>query len=280
MNKFGGEWTEDKMTVFMKYVKAFLQIMKNKRFYKLLYFDGFAGSGSISQNDDFEIIQGVATQVLSIDEPREFDIYYFVEKNKKNADHLRNLISQRFPNKKAFVAQDNCNQKIIDLANFLNREENKNYRGLVFIDPYGMQLQWSAMQALKGINVDVWLLFPSGIGVGRLLRRDGKIESTWMNRLIKFTGMTEEDIMAYFYRTETTNTLFGEELTIYKEKKAVERAVELYKKRIQKESLFKYVSESLVLKNSIGFTMYDFFMCTNNPIALKIANDINKIHRK
>ena len=44
MNGFGGKWTHDKIEVFMKYLDAYMQIMKKHPYWKLLYFDGFAGS--------------------------------------------------------------------------------------------------------------------------------------------------------------------------------------------------------------------------------------------
>lgn len=47
MNKFGGDWTKKKIEILVEYAKAYLEIMKSRSYYKLLYFDGFAGSGFI-----------------------------------------------------------------------------------------------------------------------------------------------------------------------------------------------------------------------------------------
>lgn len=47
MNEFGGNWTKIKIEILVKYAKAYLTIMKSRTFFKLLYFDGFAGSGEI-----------------------------------------------------------------------------------------------------------------------------------------------------------------------------------------------------------------------------------------
>jgi hypothetical protein len=58
MNKFGGVWTQEKIEIFMKYVPAYLTIMnaqmRDKLYaknWKLIYFDGFAGSGTIQTED-------------------------------------------------------------------------------------------------------------------------------------------------------------------------------------------------------------------------------------
>lgn len=52
-SSWGGQWTEEKLDAFEKYVNAYLTIMnpnREKYHWKLIYFDGFAGSGS--RNDD------------------------------------------------------------------------------------------------------------------------------------------------------------------------------------------------------------------------------------
>ena len=48
-SSWGGQWTEEKLDAFEKYVNAYLTIMnsfREKNKWKLIYFDGFAGSGS------------------------------------------------------------------------------------------------------------------------------------------------------------------------------------------------------------------------------------------
>jgi three-Cys-motif partner protein len=275
MNDFGGKWTEEKIEAFIKYVKEYLQIMKNRPHFRLLYFDGFAGSGTITPDEDpNEFIQGVATQVLSISEPREFDVYLFVEKDPDNAERLENLISSRFSDKRVRVAVGDCNEKLLQLASYLRGPERKNDRALAFIDPYGMQLSWNSIEALRGLDMDVWILVPTGIAIGRLLRNDGEISSGWMSRLQDFLGMTPEDIKRHFYREETRHTLFGDETVVVKQERATERAGQLYRDRIRSANIFRFVSEPLIMRNSKNSVMYHFILCSNNAVALKIANDI------
>src|SRR5450432_1020441 len=81
-NKFGGSWTEQKISILETYAIQFLKVFKNKPNEKLLYFDGFAGSGSIeldSKNEDeSRMIEGAAIKILRIENPRAFNMYYFV----------------------------------------------------------------------------------------------------------------------------------------------------------------------------------------------------------
>jgi hypothetical protein len=49
ISSWGGSWTQEKLDAFEKYVNAYLTIMnkhRDKNHWKLIYFDGFAGSGS------------------------------------------------------------------------------------------------------------------------------------------------------------------------------------------------------------------------------------------
>lgn len=278
MKNFGGQWTFDKIEIFIKYVKAYIEIMKVHPYWKLIYFDGFAGSGEIihTENDELTLFEGMAKRILQIDDPKSFDIYYFVDKNEDNTKKLNDYIEKDFAYKKQiiYIVNDDCNKKLIDLANFLQKPENKNYKVLAFIDPYGMQVNWDSIKSLKGLPIDMWILVPTGIGVNRLLKKDCQISDEWLLKLKSFLGLSEDKILSYFYSEVAENTLFGEEVKICKVNQAIEKAGILYKEQLH--SVFKYVSNPFLMKNKTGSTLFHFFMASNNAIAQKIANEIIK----
>jgi three-Cys-motif partner protein len=121
--------------------------MKNRRFFKLLYFDGFAGSGFIikDKKTGIDVTVGAARRIIEISDPRPFDTYYFVEKNPKNFALLEENTKKAFPDKAIHAVQDDCNKKLVDLANFLRDPKNKNYRTLAYVDPCGMQVEWRSI---------------------------------------------------------------------------------------------------------------------------------------
>jgi three-Cys-motif partner protein len=278
MNKFGGIWTEIKIEAFLKYADAYLQIMKTRKFYRLHYFDGFAGSGTISPDEETDqFIKGVAAQILSITEPRKFDEYTFIEKDANHAYSLKALIEAEFPDRNANVLVGDCNDKLLELAGHMRHPDNKNDRTLAFLDPYGMQLGWETLDALRGLDMDVWILVPTGIGITRLLKNDGDIPPAWMARLVTFFGMPEDEIKRHFYRQEIQFDMFsGEETVLMKHNNAAERAARLYRSRITAANIFRFVSDALVMCNSKKSVLYHFILCSNNAKAMKIANDINK----
>jgi three-Cys-motif partner protein len=274
MNQFGGNWTVQKMEMVVDYAKAYLVIMNKHTQFRTLYFDGFAGSGDIFREDetDLEIIKGTAVRVLEIVSPKKFDRYYFVEKDENNKNELERIIKESFSDRHYNVVAEDCNIKLLSMAEFLKK--NRNYRVLAFVDPYGMSVNWSSIEALRGLGVDLWILVPTGMGVNRLLKRDFKISEAWLLKLEQFLGLPRNEILDYFYKQTVTNTLFGEETMITKEKDAIEKAGNLYRKRLNE--VFQFVSEPYKMKNSTGTIMYHFMMASNNKAAQKIANDIIK----
>lgn len=280
MNKFGGDWTEKKIEILVEYAKAYLDIMNvyAKRYnWKLLYFDGFAGSGEIVRiNDDqlqfdIKVTIGAARRIIEIDQPRPFDEYYFVEKDLNFFKELETNTKKAFPKKKIFAVQDDCNKKMLDLSNYLRNPKNKNYRTLAYIDPCGMQVEWRSIECLRGLPMDMWVLVPTGLGVNRLLKNNGQISDAWLERLEKFLGLDRDTIENHFYKKQ--QNLFGE-VMITKVQDAINKSAKLYHNRLK--SVFDYVSNAYELKNSANSIMYHLFLTSNNKTAIKIANDIVK----
>lgn len=277
MNKFGGDWTENKIEILVEYAKAYLTIMKvftAKYDWKLLYFDGFAGSGFIKKGNEenLKMIVGAASRILEIESPGAFDLYYFVEKEPSNISLLKQNTIDIFPNKNIHIVETDCNEKIHSMSTFLTSKKGKKYRTLAYIDPCGMQLNWSSLETLQKLSVDAWILIPTGMGVNRLLKKDGKISDAWLSKLEIFLGMNQQDIRNHFYNEEIIPTLFGDEVKITKEQQAIEKSADLYSERLKK--LFKFVSKPYILKNSANSVMFHFLMVSNNQSAVKVANEI------
>lgn len=272
MNQFGGDWTKIKIEILVEYAKAYLTIMKDRTFFKLMYFDGFAGSGFIIRENkvDVEITVGAARRIVEINDPRAFDSYYFVEKDPENFKLLEKNTKNSFPKKKIYAVCEDCNKKLVDLSNFLRNPKNKNYRTLAYIDPCGMQVEWRSIEGLRNLPIDLWVLVPTGLGVNRLLKNDGKISNSWMTRLEIFLGLTKEEIEKHFYKK--TETLFSDLMFVQKEKDAIEKSAKLYRNRLKE--VFSFVSKPYELRNSTNSTMYHLFLASNTEVAVKIGNDI------
>jgi three-Cys-motif partner protein len=269
-DQWGGNWTLKKINIFIKYLKAYLEIMKNRNF-ELIYFDGFAGSGKIvPEAENKSLIESVALQVLAINHQKTFDIYYLVELDKKKALHLEKVIKEKYTQNNIFVSQEDCNKKLTSLAHYLQR--NRDSRCLAFIDPFGMQVNWSSLIEFKTVCCDMWLLVPTGVAVNRMLTTKGDIDPIWLEKLGKFFGLTKEEIKTHFYETKTKLTLFGEETYDEKKANAINKIITLYNQQLK--SIWKHVSKAYPMKNNNGIILYHFIFASQNKNGKKIADEI------
>lgn len=288
---WGGSWTEEKLDAFEKYVNAYLTIMnihKDKYGWKLIYFDGFAGSGSRNEdnsqkvselmhelfNDEFIVeeelnaYKGAAERVLSIKQSG-FDWYYFIENNKEACQQLEERLMPYRCEKSLVFRTSDANDEVLKLAKSLHT--NKKLTSLVLLDPFGMQVDWASIEMLKGTRTDLWILIPTGVIVNRLL--DRKCHLTHIEKLTSFFGKDEDYLKRYFYEKKTVGTLFGEEEIIEKVKKPIEKIAQLYVEQLK--TIFKHVTDRpLVLYNTRNTPIFHFACASNNQNAIKIASQI------
>lgn len=290
-SSWGGQWTEEKLDAFEKYVNAYLTIMnsyREKNKWKLIYFDGFAGSGSrnekkkekdsallldffkdsILQKEELNLYKGAAERVLSIPQ-RGFDYYYFVDKDKESSLKLHKLLS-RFENEKTLVYRNSdANKQIEMLASAMQKD--RKFASLVLLDPFGMQVDWNSIEMLKDTRTDLWILIPTGVIVNRLLDRKGEL--THIDKLTSFFGKDEEFLREYFYTKTIEQTFFGDIERIKKVEKPIQKITELYIQQLK--DIFKHVTpKPLVLYNSRNTPIFHFACASNNPTAIRIANEI------
>jgi three-Cys-motif partner protein len=277
---WGGPWTEKKLQAFSKYVSAYLNIMKNFPYWETIYFDGFAGSGTKDKEiktdlyiqlqiteEEEKTYKGAAERVLTLQDDLAFDFYYFIDKKEESLLKLKDKL-KGFEGKKIEYRSGDANKWIRELAKAL---KTKEYAALVFLDPFGMQIDWSSIEELKGTRSDVWILVPTGVIVNRLL--DKAAELKYIDKLESFFGMTEQEIKAIFYKQEVKTTLFGDEESIIKIGKPIEMIAKIYAQRMK--TIWKHVTEEpLVLKNRNGVPIFHFVFASNNENALKIAKQI------
>ena len=89
---------------------------------------------------------------------------------------------------------------------------NKNWkrewaRGVLFLDPYAMQVEWDTIKAIASTEVfDLWYLFPV-MAVNRLLKKDGKITEANKKRLDRIFGTPHWK--EAFYRRDYQEFNFG-----------------------------------------------------------------------
>lgn len=286
-------WTEQKLDAFEAYVKAYLTNMNKVRDrykWRLLYFDGFAGSGTRSAEEirqesnglkemfgeelvasrELQVYQGAAERVVQLDaKMKGFDFYYFVDKEEANCAALELKLSQ-YPTAglKQFRPGD-ANLMTIQLANALRRD-NK-IKSLALLDPFGMSIDWNSIEAVSGRNVDLWILIPSGVIVNRLLTKYGGLMHP--DRMVRIFGMPEEEIKQRFCNRKTEPSRFGDVEVVEKRADSIRLIAEMYVERLGE--LFPFVTpEPLVIRNKHNVPIYHLVCASFSQTALKIAQQI------
>jgi len=291
-HRFGGDWTETKLACLRSYLLQYRHIFRQNeraRFFKTWFVDAFAGTGSrvdtAAQNEALTLFhdvygdldagnyrEGSASIALSLDDP--FDNYLFIEKSAARMHTLKENLSKAHPHR-----MTRCSFEMGDANDVIKRwsavRNWKRERAVVFLDPYGMQVEWRTIELLGQTKaVDLWYLFPLGVGVSRLLTRHGDMEESWKARLDTLFGTPEW--RQAFYGASRIWPLFPEQEQI-PERTATPESIESFlHKRL--ESCFEGVARGLVLKNSRSNPMYLLCFAAANkrgaPVALRIAQHI------
>lgn len=254
------------------------------------YIDAFAGTGyRDARRDDrtSESAQTLPLPDLAGPEPQalldgsarlalktqpRFDRYVFIERSPERCAQLT-CLKQEFPDlaPDIHIRQGDANTEIQELC----RKDWSSHRAVLFLDPYGMQVDWATIEAIARTKaIDLWVLFPLGIGVNRLVTKSGDIPESWRRRLTLLLGT--EDWYEEFYRHETMPTLFGgaEERVV---KASTETIGRYFVDRLK--TIFAAVADApKVLRNSANSPLYLLCFAVGNPngapIALRIANHL------
>lgn len=152
------------------------------------------------------------------------------------------------------------------------------HRAVVFLDPYGMQVDWNLIAAIAATKaIDLWISFPIGMAVNRLLTTGRPPPEEWQHALTRIFGTDEW--RGAFYRTEKTPDLFGKETTQQVKRADFDKIGQFFVSRLR--TIFSGVSDiQLPLTNSRGNPLYLLCFASGNPrgaaTAIGIANDILK----
>ena len=289
---FGGDWTTQKLDVLAKYLRSYTTALKNQRF-RTGYIDAFAGTGyrterrgeadeasaellfpDLAESEPGKLLDGSARLALKTD-PR-FDKYVFIERRADRCDQLNGLRSE-FPAlaNDIDVIEGEANDQIQRLCG--PAKNWGSHRAVMFLDPYGMQVRWQTLEAIAATKaIDLWLLFPLGIGVNRLLPRSGNVPESWARALTECLGTDDWRRELYDVRLESSILQPDQEHEV-RVKATLDRIGTYFVERLQ--TIFAGVApQPGVLRNSRHSPLYLLCFAAGNTAgtkpALRIANHL------
>jgi three-Cys-motif partner protein len=233
-HEFGGRWTQEKLESLRRYLQAYMTIMsKNPRasYFETIYLDAFAGTGyrsesttPIQSDNSLNIIQevytddevqsfqkGSASIALEIEEP--FDKYVFIDAKENHVQGLEKL-RDKHPqlNNRIEIHLGDANAF---LQKWCIETSWRNCRAVLFLDPYGMQVQWKTLETIANTKaIDMFILFPLGQAVNRLLPRKRLPDDAYAKTLTQFFGTDKwKDA---FYMQSPQGNLFSDDSSVNK----------------------------------------------------------------
>jgi three-Cys-motif partner protein len=283
-NRPVGPWAKTKLASLAAYLDYYTKRLKNQPWCRGTWFiDAFAGPGvspvrrsereqrlqdsfleeptDPETADAIEFVKGSPRVALEVANP--FTHYIFVEKDLARVAELTKLRAE-FPQRNIDIRQGDANTEIeAFLAGVRDWKSNK---GVAFLDPFGMQLPWSTVEAIaKTRGIEILLNFP-WMGISRMLPRSGDVPPAWADTLDSAFGSPEWRELAY----ERTTDLIGG--TLVRRHDVGPRILEWFSGRLR--AAFGYASAAQLISNTRNTPLYYLIWAGPHPAGLKGADYI------
>ncbi len=295
-HKFGGNWTDEKLARLREYLIAYMTIFTENpgaRSFITNYVDAFAGTGyrvesgdpsqglgTLFDDDDLGEVasyaQGSARIALEI--PKPFDKYTFIEKDLGRASVLEHL-KQEFPERadRIEIILGDANEELQAICQETDWGRN---RAVVFLDPYGMQVKWCTLKRIAETKaIDMWLLFPLGQAINRLLTRNEIPRGAQADRLTETFGTEGWRDAFYKPNPQQQLSMFSSSDQHFIKDTDFEGIAGFFLERLG--SIFHSVAPNYYsLRNSKNVPLYLLCFAAGNPkgarTAIRIANHLLK----
>ncbi|WP_162254695.1 three-Cys-motif partner protein TcmP [Sphingomonas sp. Root241] len=289
-HRFGGVWTEIKLKALTEYLDFYQKALKNQGF-ETWYIDAFAGTGDrhaeLQKGGIFEgrpiehveeILDGSARKALKIQPP--FNHYWFTEQHLGRANALRALKKEFSLDISVQPGEANVELRALFSSRpWSGGSTAGRQRGVVFLDPYGMSVDWRTLETLAGTKrVDVWYLFPRKAVVQQLAHDLRGVDEAKRQKLAQIFGC--DDWEEEFYRSRPIQGgLFDQIPVETKGRIATPEQISAFARK-QLENLFCYVSEPipLIVNGSDFFELY--CLSNNRPAIPLIKRGVDHVRRK
>ena len=185
-------WALQRLAILTRYLCAFTTAWKDRPF-STAYIDAFSGAdycsndlGDSSRLGGFPaladappkaLLKCSARVVLATDPA--FDGYVFIEQNGRRCRALETL-QRQFPDRNIQIKRSDANRELRRISHLYRQPR----RAVLFVDAYATNLEWDTIIDVSRTNaIDMWLLFPVGIGSYQPAGKAIGLPPHWRDRL-------------------------------------------------------------------------------------------------
>jgi len=269
-----GEWVKEKLFYVQSYVDVFETAMRNKSWRRRNYIDLFSGPGKCIIRGTNEYVLGSPLLALKTQHP--FTDYYFGDTEQENIDCLRERSkdSAVHQNHIHYLTGD-ANQKAREVVSDIEKADKVFIKGvgsclnLAFLDPDGLELEWSTVETLGKMKTMDLIVHYSQNGLTRNIDRCFSINA-------------EETVVDRFFGDRGWREIYKETIS-KKETIGVHRAlIDYYKAKLAKLGYVvindqqQTVREPLIRNTERNAPLYRLIFASKHPLGNKIWNDVTK----
>jgi three-Cys-motif partner protein len=280
-HEFGGQHTEIKLELVEKYLRAYMSALRRK-FNHLWYIDAFAGTGSRTvrvearDGDLFDAPAPARTETrrgsarIALDVTPAFDRLIFMDASAEHCAALQEL-KAAYPGRGIDILQGDANRLIQDQIRW---DGWKSTRAVMFLDPYGMEVEWDTLKAVAQTRaIDVWYLFSLSGLYRQAARNINSVDAAKRRALTRMLGTDEWERELYSPIKSAQSLLDGLDPIEVRQRNADVAGLEAYVKR-RLETIFPLVLDPFPLPPNSRPQRFSLFFAVSNPSTA--ATDLAK----
>jgi three-Cys-motif partner protein len=275
-NAFGSTWTRDKLRALQKYLLFYTQALAAQPSpnapFKLVYIDAFAGTGRCRIKDG----QGSTTDIpgsasIALDLVRPFKHYHFIEPKQRHIQELRTLVANHPQRSRCHIHEGTV---ATSLPEILRKYDWRSHRGVLFLDPFGLQCDWSLLEEIHRTQaLDVFFLL-SVSGLFRQAPIDASaIDKSKEAALTRVFGT--DSWHEAWYKSEQHDLFSNPQIS---RTPGWQEIVSFATNRLRE--LFPVVLDPLLLASKGGPPLFALYLLVSNPsrpakeLAMRVGRDI------
>lgn len=254
-----GDWTELRLEILTQYLDRFTTASKSVG--ARVFLDAFAGQGRGRSRSTGDVFEGSARIALNTDGP-PFSHLRYLEPDPDNARKLQADLQQEYPGRDIGVYEGDCNERIHQALGDLAPVSWAPT--FAFLDPDGIQLRWSTLQALaehkqrSKNKVEMWLLFSTMGLVRRLALDEARLRPEDEQAAVAAFG---DDSWRQIYVLRRAGEISGRQARV--------EYINLYRWKLEHELGYRHTF-ALEIRNDRGVPIYAMVFATDNEAGKKI----------
>lgn len=271
-----GPWTQEKLDLLEAYLKTYTSIMNTDRVRAWCsgrhYIDAFAGSVTPFSKEEMRYIDG--SPLIALKTTPGFHSFLFIDKDGARINNCVEPLKSKFPESNITTEIGDCNDILLKK---IIPKFPQNHRAFIFLDPYGLELNWSTVEAIgKKQQFDVFINF-SVMGIYRNL---GDQPPTGKNRDHINRVMGNGDWFGDAYQKPQQMCLFPEMQKPYERKNHLlaERLAKRYAEQLK--LCFGYSSRPIIMRGPTDAPMYAMILASHQELAVDKMHYIFDRHKK